>query len=161
MHLARCCYHLFMLSCMANNRCWHPTIALVFWSDLDSAGLGCGWLSVLMQFYDALLLYEGVSVHMLRPFWLATTVLTCMHACRYIVTVHTSDLRGAGTDANVYTRIQGTDAMGCPCSTGLMKLESSKENFERGRYALLAAANKACCKVPTRAVMRFETGVHS
>lgn len=59
-----------------------------------------------------------------------------LHAlCRYMLTVHTSDVKGAGTDANVYTRIMGTDSTGAPCSTSLMKLESSKENFERGRYA--------------------------
>ena len=60
---------------------------------------------------------------------------------RYIITVHTSDVRGAGTDANVYARIIGTDSTGAQCSTSLLKLESSKEDFERGRYVRVSTAN--------------------
>ena len=58
-----------------------------------------------------------------------------------MVTVHTSDVKGAGTDANVYLRITGTDSAGVPCSTSLLKLESNKDNFERGRYVQFLAAS--------------------
>eukprot|EP00232_Nephroselmis_pyriformis_P000020 CAMPEP_0182904224 /NCGR_PEP_ID=MMETSP0034_2-20130328/31943_1 /TAXON_ID=156128 /ORGANISM="Nephroselmis pyriformis, Strain CCMP717" /LENGTH=161 /DNA_ID=CAMNT_0025039337 /DNA_START=10 /DNA_END=491 /DNA_ORIENTATION=- len=43
------------------------------------------------------------------------------------VTVTTSDVRGAGTDANVTINIHGSKG-----GTGPLKLTSSKDNFERG-----------------------------
>ena len=47
---------------------------------------------------------------------------------RYTVTVHTSDIRGAGTDANVSCIIMGDKA-----NTPMCKLDNSKNNFERGQ----------------------------
>ena len=47
---------------------------------------------------------------------------------QYTVQVRTSDLRGAGTDANVVLEIFGSDG-----SSGSLKLETSRNNFERGR----------------------------
>lgn len=42
--------------------------------------------------------------------------------------VYTSDVRGAGTDANVSIKLAGTNGK----ETGLQRLENSKNNFERG-----------------------------
>jgi hypothetical protein len=49
------------------------------------------------------------------------------------VTVTTSDVKRAGTDATVYCRIHGSTVLGNACCTSLLKLESSKDNFERGQ----------------------------
>jgi len=48
--------------------------------------------------------------------------------CRYKVEVLTSDLRGAGTDANVWI-----DLLGETSRSGKRPLETSRNNFERGR----------------------------
>ncbi|KAF5837533.1 hypothetical protein DUNSADRAFT_4226 [Dunaliella salina] len=48
--------------------------------------------------------------------------------CRYGVSVYTSDIRGAGTDANVYCVIFGEKGQ-----TPRTKLETAKNNFERGQ----------------------------
>lgn len=53
---------------------------------------------------------------------------TLQYACRYQVTVNTSDIRGAGTDANVYVTIYGSKG-----DSGELRLESSWNDFERGR----------------------------
>jgi hypothetical protein len=47
---------------------------------------------------------------------------------RYKVQVWTSDKRGAGTDANVTLRIKATSGR----DSGPLKLDNSKNNFERG-----------------------------
>lgn len=47
---------------------------------------------------------------------------------RYKVIVYTTDIRGAGTDANVSLRIHGTGGL----DSGPLRLESSKNDFERG-----------------------------
>ena len=47
---------------------------------------------------------------------------------RYKIAVYTSDLRGAGTDAGVTCILAGEAA-----TTATLKLENSKDNFERGR----------------------------
>eukprot|EP00775_Hariotina_reticulata_P001782 gene1782-2116_t len=49
---------------------------------------------------------------------------------KYHVHVYTSDLRGAGTDANVFIIMHGSDGI----NSGQMKLENSKNNFERGAH---------------------------
>jgi len=46
----------------------------------------------------------------------------------YVITVRTSDVRGAGTDANVFCVIYGPRG-----STEELRLDNSKNNFERGR----------------------------
>ena len=46
---------------------------------------------------------------------------------RYLIVVYTSDLRGAGTDANVSAVIHGTKG-----ATALLPLENSANNFEKG-----------------------------
>ncbi|GFH09152.1 uncharacterized protein mot51, partial [Haematococcus lacustris] len=48
--------------------------------------------------------------------------------CRYTITTYTSDLRGAGTDANVSAIVFGDKGQ-----TPSTKLESSHNNFERGQ----------------------------
>uniref|UniRef100_A0A7S3VHN2 PLAT domain-containing protein n=1 Tax=Dunaliella tertiolecta TaxID=3047 RepID=A0A7S3VHN2_DUNTE len=48
--------------------------------------------------------------------------------CRYGVSVYTSDIRGAGTDANVHCVIYGEKGQ-----TPRTKLETTKNNFERGQ----------------------------
>ncbi len=47
---------------------------------------------------------------------------------KYSITTYTSDVRGAGTDANVSCVILGSRA-----STPALVLENSKDNFERGQ----------------------------
>lgn len=42
--------------------------------------------------------------------------------------VYTSDLRGAGTDARVFIRLEGQGGR----DSGPLRLENSKNNFERG-----------------------------
>lgn len=49
------------------------------------------------------------------------------------VTTYTSDIRGAGTDANVFINIRGKDARGRELETGKMTLDNSANNFERNR----------------------------
>lgn len=46
----------------------------------------------------------------------------------YRVTVYTTDVRGAGTDADVYLVIYGQNG-----DTGERKLDNSTNNFERGK----------------------------
>lgn len=48
--------------------------------------------------------------------------------------VYTSDLRGAGTDSNVFITLYGP--MG---DTGERKIDNSKNNFERNQASLLCA----------------------
>jgi hypothetical protein len=45
------------------------------------------------------------------------------------VQVYTSDLRGAGTDANVFLILYGAGGL----DSGSLKLDTSKNNFERGQ----------------------------
>ena len=52
---------------------------------------------------------------------------------RYVVTVYTSDVRGAGTDANVSLKLQGRTKEGNDVSIGPLALETSANNFERGK----------------------------
>ena len=52
-------------------------------------------------------------------------------ACGYVVTVHTSDTRGAGTDANVTLALRGK-LDGKPTAMGPLPLESSEDDFKRG-----------------------------
>lgn len=47
--------------------------------------------------------------------------------CSYKVVVHTGDVRGAGTDANVFCSIEGDKGR-----TRMVKLESGRNDFERG-----------------------------
>ena len=46
----------------------------------------------------------------------------------YIVTIQTGNLRGAGTDANVYITLRGSEG-----SSGEKRLDNDPANFERGR----------------------------
>ena len=48
--------------------------------------------------------------------------------CEYEITVITSDLRGAGTDANVFVVLYGARG-----NTAELRLDNKRENFERGR----------------------------
>ena len=50
---------------------------------------------------------------------------------RYKVVVKTSDIRGAGTDANVYLTMFGEGPDGKVTKSAEMKLENSSNNFER------------------------------
>lgn len=59
--------------------------------------------------------------------------------CDYKVTVHTSDIKFAGTDANVSINIFGSAG-----NTGEQSLSNSKNNFERGKvdvFSLKGLAN--------------------
>ncbi|KAG2499991.1 hypothetical protein HYH03_002273 [Edaphochlamys debaryana] len=49
---------------------------------------------------------------------------------QYKITVHTSDIKFAGTDANVFIEVHG-DMDGQPTTTGRVALNNSKNNFER------------------------------
>ena len=62
-------------------------------------------------------------------------------ACEYTITVHTSDIRGAGTDANVFIELHG-DKDGEAMVVGQQQLETAADNFERGKQvcALLPRA---------------------
>ena len=53
--------------------------------------------------------------------------------CSYQISVRTSDVRFAGTDANVSCRLFGKREDGTEASTGEKKLENSKNNFERNK----------------------------
>jgi hypothetical protein len=46
----------------------------------------------------------------------------------YQIVVHTSDCKGAGTDATVFVDLQGRKG-----KTGPLKLDDSRDNFERGK----------------------------
>lgn len=46
----------------------------------------------------------------------------------YRITVYTSDVRGAGTDGDVYLRMKGPKG-----ATGETQLESARNNFERNQ----------------------------
>ncbi len=50
--------------------------------------------------------------------------------------VFTSDIRGAGTDANVTITMFGSSGI----DTGKIKLDSNKNDFERGQVSLRALA---------------------
>lgn len=52
----------------------------------------------------------------------------CYAVVRYVVSTHTGDKRGAGTDANVFVTIFGHEG-----DTGDRRLDNSKNNFERSR----------------------------
>eukprot|EP00959_Pyramimonas_sp_CCMP1952_P019547 412834-Pyramimonas_sp.AAC.1 len=52
--------------------------------------------------------------------------------CDYVVRVHTSDRRGAGTDANVFLAVYGKDAEGNALALPEWRLDNAKNNFERG-----------------------------
>ncbi|KAF6256823.1 hypothetical protein COO60DRAFT_1640423 [Scenedesmus sp. NREL 46B-D3] len=49
-------------------------------------------------------------------------------ATKYMIQVYTSDLRGAGTDARVFIKLEGQSGK----DSGPLRLENSKNNFERG-----------------------------
>ena len=51
---------------------------------------------------------------------------------RYVITAHTSDQRGAGTDANVTLELQGTLPDGKRVTMGPFALETSADDFKRG-----------------------------
>jgi hypothetical protein len=65
--------------------------------------------------------------------------------CDYIVTIFTSDIRGAGTDANVYIELQG-EKDGKVMDLGKHRLENSANNFERGKQVGAAALVPSCYK---------------
>jgi hypothetical protein len=52
--------------------------------------------------------------------------------CDYVVTTFTSDIRGAGTDANVFIKFRG-EKDGKMMELGEHRLENSANNFERGK----------------------------
>jgi hypothetical protein len=63
--------------------------------------------------------------------------LPATQARQYSITVRTSDIRGAGTDANVFITLVGSAG-----SSGALRLESSKDDFRRGacdRFSVEAA----------------------
>lgn len=51
---------------------------------------------------------------------------------KYRVTVYTSDLRGAGTNANVTIKMEGVLG-GLPVAVGPFPLDTAKDNFEKGQ----------------------------
>ena len=57
----------------------------------------------------------------------------------YKVVVATSDLRGAGTDADVFLTLFGDRG-----DSGERRLESSANDFERGKVRLGSSAPEAC-----------------
>lgn len=52
--------------------------------------------------------------------------------CTYRVITHTSDLRGAGTDADVCMQLFGDKG-----DTGERKLDTSTNNFEKGQVRFI------------------------
>lgn len=52
---------------------------------------------------------------------------------RYVVTIHTTDTRGAGTDANVTLQLIGLLPGGKQPTLGPLTLENSHNNFERAK----------------------------
>jgi len=62
-------------------------------------------------------------------------------ACKYKVIVYTSDIKFAGTDANVAIELRGEKG-----NSGRRKLASSKNDFERGQARLPPPSADACKK---------------
>jgi hypothetical protein len=56
------------------------------------------------------------------------------------VQVFTSDIRGAGTDARVFIRLEGQGGR----DSGPLRLENSKNNFERGAQVCLDISCSSC-----------------
>ncbi|GFR41097.1 hypothetical protein Agub_g1741 [Astrephomene gubernaculifera] len=59
---------------------------------------------------------------------------------QYKVTVYTSDIKFAGTDANVFIEVHG-EMDGQPTTTGRATLNNSKNNFERAAVDVFSLAN--------------------
>ncbi len=59
----------------------------------------------------------------------------------YLVTTKTGGMRGAGTDANVFVTLYGSQ--GC---SGRRRLDNNVENFERGRSAVDPSQQDVCRK---------------
>lgn len=68
---------------------------------------------------------DGAIVRELAP---TGGAATNTQVVKYKIAVHTGDKRGAGTDANIYIILHGENG-----DTGKRPLESSGNNFERGR----------------------------
>jgi lipoxygenase homology domain-containing protein 1 len=58
------------------------------------------------------------------------------------VIVHTSDIRGAGTDATVFCSIIGAQG-----KTRQVKLDNSKNNFEKGATDIFTFQDADCGKI--------------
>lgn len=61
--------------------------------------------------------------------------------------MHTSDCKGAGTDANVFCRLHGRTTDGEAASTAVLQLASSANNFERCRKDVFVVAARELAHV--------------
>ena len=105
----------------------------------DGTGLGAGWFLSAVEVWEEG--KEGEKVAFKCERWLDAAeddgaivrVLTKDSMAKakytsYLVSVYTGSIRGAGTDANVTINIYGDSS-----ESGERKLESGKNNFEKGR----------------------------
>ncbi|MEW5309958.1 MAG: hypothetical protein WDW38_001797 [Sanguina aurantia] len=124
----------------------------------DNSGLGSGWHLDHVEVVD-----EATGVDYFFPcgMWLdkkegdgkierdLPVALRDLNAvkCMYKVTVHTSDLKFAGTDANVFVEMLG-ERDGQPTGSGRQTLNNSKNNYERAAVDVftLTAVNLGALK---------------
>jgi hypothetical protein len=78
---------------------------------------------------------------------------------RYVVVAHTSDLRGAGTDANVTLELVGVDARGKRRVMGPFPLETSADDFKRGAVATFRAEGPGMVQLTEATVAHDGAGV--
>ena len=83
-------------------------------------------------------------------------------SCEYTVTTFTSDVRGAGTDANVFIELEG-ELGGEARHVGRQRLETGADNFERGRQVrpVGQAHTKLPVKAPTACVQKARLDVRA
>eukprot|EP00873_Tetraselmis_striata_P010472 jgi/Tetstr1/430736/TSEL_020527.t1 len=101
----------------------------------DSKGVGAAWHLDMIEVYNTgtntRYFFECNAwldkAHGIEKTLKATPNDPKAQMVKYKITVHTSDKRGAGTDANVFIDIHGDAA-----HTGKIVLDNSKNNFERG-----------------------------
>uniref|UniRef100_A0A383W527 PLAT domain-containing protein n=1 Tax=Tetradesmus obliquus TaxID=3088 RepID=A0A383W527_TETOB len=103
----------------------------------DNSGLGPTW-----HLQEVLVSSAGMApLQFVANRWLAVDELDCSTyvtltasggkaapTTKYMIQVYTNDLRGAGTDARVFVRLEGQGGR----DSGPLRLENSKNNFERG-----------------------------
>ena len=105
----------------------------------DGKGVGSGWYVEELEVYDP---EGGIKYKFSLRRWLDTNegdkqlfveayptqVVECEKLIPYEITVHTGDVRSAGTDADVFIQMYGKDK-----KTEQVFLRNKSDNFERGK----------------------------
>lgn len=79
--------------------------------------------------------------------------------CAYEITTHTSDTKGAGTDANVSVTLVGSDANGNELVMGPVPLEAGEEDFKRGAVDVFTVPGPAFATIKQATVTHDGAGV--